>query len=61
MLNLLPEPAMWWWGQVVACALVVDFLLLPTLLLAFDRKSVETVERNRNLKAATIAAQPAAL
>ena len=35
----------------VVCALVIDFLLLPTLLLAFDRKEAE-VEATRDLASA---------
>ena len=42
----------------IVCALVIDFLLLPALLLAFDRKEAE-VETSRDLAAA--AAKGAAL
>ena len=42
----------------VVCALVVDFLLLPALLLTFDRQEAE-VETSRDLAAA--AAKGAAL
>lgn len=42
----------------IVCALVVDFLLLPTLLLAFDRKETE-VEMSQDL--ASAAAKGAAL
>ena len=46
----------------VAAALFVDFLLLPTLLLAFDRRRAESPETSGNLtRVAKAAAQAAAL
>jgi predicted RND superfamily exporter protein len=43
----------------VVCALAVDFLLLPTLLIAFDRRPVVARERETQLLSASGATAPA--
>jgi hypothetical protein len=43
----------------IAAALAVDFLLLPALLIAFDRRAVTAKEREPQLPPASRATAPA--